>query len=158
MEIGVGIDGGNVFYGTIGSNLRMTSTVIGDRVNAASRLEGLTRIYSIPLICSEYIKLDVERNIPDSDYHFVNIDRVQVKGKTQSTPIYWPLLKSDLDKEMLARLGELKEALSSYYAGEWQRSQQIFSTLSFPFSPLFIERTQGTPPHNWNGVWVQENK
>ena len=52
IDVGVGIDGGNVFYGNIGSNEHMTNTVIGDNVNSASRLEGLTRIYHLPVICS----------------------------------------------------------------------------------------------------------
>jgi len=62
LEIGVGIDGGLVFYGNIGSHIRMTNTVIGDNVNAASRLEGLTREYKLPVICSEYIKEDIEES------------------------------------------------------------------------------------------------
>ena len=60
LEIGVGIDGGEVFYGTLGSYVRMTNTVIGDNVNAASRMEGLTRVYKVPVICSEYVKSDIE--------------------------------------------------------------------------------------------------
>ena len=60
IDVGVGIDGGNVFYGNIGSNEHMTNTVIGDNVNSASRLEGLTRIYHLPVICSEYVKEEVE--------------------------------------------------------------------------------------------------
>lgn len=54
LEVGVGIDGGDVFYGNIGSYERMTNTVIGDNVNSSSRLEGLTRIYKVPVICSEF--------------------------------------------------------------------------------------------------------
>ncbi len=56
LEVGVGIDGGAVFYGNIGSTRRMTNTVIGDNVNSASRLEGLTRVYQVPIICSDYAK------------------------------------------------------------------------------------------------------
>ena len=55
-----GIDGGEVFYGTLGSYVRMTNTVIGDNVNAASRMEGLTRVYKVPVICSEYVRNDIE--------------------------------------------------------------------------------------------------
>ncbi|HOG64211.1 MAG TPA: adenylate/guanylate cyclase domain-containing protein, partial [Spirochaetota bacterium] len=82
IEVGVGIDGGMVFYGNIGSNERMTNTVIGDNVNSASRLEGLTRVYHVPVICSEYVKNDVEANVPGHGYIFVELDTVQVKGKT----------------------------------------------------------------------------
>ena len=66
VDVGVGIDGGKVFYGTIGRNdfadprqAHMTNTVIGDTVNSASRLEGLTRIYHIPVVVSESIKDEV---------------------------------------------------------------------------------------------------
>ncbi len=52
LSVGVGIDGGRIFYGNIGSFDHMTNTVIGDEVNSASRLEGLTKIYSVPVICS----------------------------------------------------------------------------------------------------------
>ncbi|MCI5541857.1 MAG: adenylate/guanylate cyclase domain-containing protein [Treponema berlinense] len=81
IDVGVGIDGGNVFYGNIGSDEHMTNTVIGDNVNSASRLEGLTRIYHLPVICSEYVKNEVEKF--SDKYTFYEIDTVQVKGKTE---------------------------------------------------------------------------
>ena len=85
IDVGVGIDGGTVFYGNIGSDEHMTNTVIGDRVNSSSRLEGLTRVYHLPVIVSDYIKDEV---LSDTDqYHFYEIDTVQVKGKTEGKKI-----------------------------------------------------------------------
>ena len=78
LDVGVGIDGGNVFYGNIGSNEHMANTVIGDNVNSASRLEGLTRIYHLPVIVSEYIKNEVEK-ISDRFLFFeIEFDKTEV--------------------------------------------------------------------------------
>ena len=90
IDIGVGIDGGTVFYGNIGSDEHMTNTVIGDNVNSASRLEGLTRIYKLPVIVSGYIKDEIE-GAGITKYKFFEIDTVQVKGKTEGKKIYFPL-------------------------------------------------------------------
>ena len=88
LDVGVGIDGGNVFYGNIGSSEHMANTVIGDNVNSASRLEGLTRVYHIPVIVSEYVKNEVEKE--SARYKFFEIDTVQVKGKTTGKKIDFP--------------------------------------------------------------------
>ena len=97
IDIGVGIDGGEVFYGNIGSNKYMANTVIGDNVNSASRIEGLTRIYKLPVLCSEYVRDEVMK-VPDGArrYRFFEIDTVQVKGKLEGKKIYFPL---DMEQE-----------------------------------------------------------
>ena len=101
---GVGIDGGQVFYGTLGSYVRMTNTVIGDNVNAASRLEGLTRVYKIPVICSKFVMEDIKNNVADHGIEFHEIDTVQVKGKTTGKKVFWPitneLYTDDLKNQM----------------------------------------------------------
>jgi len=159
LEVGVGIDGGRVFYGNIGSYERMTNTVIGDNVNAASRLEGLTRVYGVPVICSEYVKTDVEANGYGEEFVFVELDQVQVKGKTTGKRIYWPLLRETVDETMRRELAMFGEALQAYYVGEWERATVIYRQLTLPCAAVFLERIAGKkPPKGWNGIWTMTSK
>lgn len=158
LEVGVGIDGGEVFYGTLGSYVRMTSTVIGDTVNAASRLEGLTRFYKVPVICSEYIKNDIENNIDDHGIYFLEIDTVLVKGKTKGKKIYWALKEDDIDDKMKRSISAFKSGLALYYEGDWKTANSKFKRCSLPVAKIFKERTSSSCPKNWNGVWQMETK
>ncbi len=159
LEVGVGIDGGEVFYGTIGSYLRMTNTVIGDRVNSSSRLEGLTRIYKVPMIVSEYVRNDIIQDAPDSGIHFLELDTVQVKGKTTGTRIFWPLLKEMQTKKIMEETKLFGEGLEAYYAGSWSKAYRLFSKLTLPMAEEFRSRTRATKmPDNWNGIWEMKTK
>jgi len=158
IQVGVGIDGGSVFYGNIGSTERMTNTVIGDNVNSASRLEGLTRIYQIPVICSEYIKEDVEKNQTQTDFYFIELDLVQVKGKTTGKKIYWPILKQDYQKNQEA-LELFSKGLVYYYNGQWDKAYPLFSQCPLEPARVFEERTYNNQaPQGWDGIWTMTSK
>ena len=158
LEVGVGIDGGNVFYGNIGSYERMTNTVIGDNVNSSSRLEGLTRVYKVPVICSAEVFKEVQ-NAGYSDYMFLELDQVQVKGKTEGKRIYWPI-PDRMAKEMDAKALEVFQgALRLYYAGEWESAKKAFSNCKLPCAETFLERIMYTEcPKDWNGIWTMKSK
>lgn len=158
LEIGVGIDGGSVFYGTLGSYVRMTNTVIGDNVNAASRLEGLTRIYKTPVICSEYVKKDIESNVPDHDIYFLEIDQVTVKGKTTSQRIFWPIIDLDKDEKLRKDVTAYELGLKLYYQGKWADARKRFLKCSLKAADVFKERTKEKCPSNWKGVWEMTSK
>lgn len=158
LEIGVGIDGGNVFYGTLGSYVRMTNTVIGDNVNAASRMEGLTRIYKVPVICSEYVKNDIEQNVPKHGIYFLEIDRVMVKGKTKAQKVYWPIMESSMDAKLQKDVAAFELALELYYHGKWADARKKLSKCSLRLADVFKERTAVKCPSNWNGVWQMTTK
>ena len=158
LEVGVGIDGGEVFYGNIGSPERMTNTVIGDNVNSASRLEGLTRIYKVPVICSEYVMNDV-LDSGNTSYQFFELDQVQVKGKTIGKRVYWPILEDNLDEDLKKDLELFGTGLAAYYEGDWKAAFGDFKKCTLPLAEVFRERTAGSEsPKGWNGIWTMKTK
>ena len=158
IDIGVGIDGGKVFYGNIGSDEHMTNTVIGDNVNSASRLEGVTRIYHLPVIVSEYIKQEA---LSCSDrYMFFEIDTVQVKGKTEGKKIYYPLDTYNPSSLTLIEHFELYEtALAAYYSGDWKSARKSFKACGLETASVFLERMgMKNAPAGWTGIWEMTTK
>lgn len=157
IEIGVGIDGGVVFYGNIGSYERMVNTVIGDNVNSSSRLEGLTRFYHVPVITSEYVKNEVEKDY--ADYVFVELDTVQVKGKTQGKQIFWPIERARVDEQFEKDIEAYSEGLQLYYEGKWADSTRAFKRCGLKVAEVFTRRIEGQrAPRNWNGIWTMTEK
>ena len=157
IDVGVGIDGGNVFYGNIGSSEHMANTVIGDNVNSASRLEGLTRIYHLPVIVSEYIKKETESET--SRYHFYELDTVQVKGKTEGKKIFFPfdIEKSDTMDEQRFKIYE--NALHAYYEGDWTTARTFCGECGLDVAKVLLDRMgQNNAPAGWNGIWTMTTK
>ncbi|MDY2843923.1 MAG: adenylate/guanylate cyclase domain-containing protein [Treponema sp.] len=176
LDIGVGIDGGNVFYGNIGSSEHMTNTVIGDKVNSASRLEGLTRIYHLPVIVSEYIKEEIEKT-GCKKYRVFEIDTVQVKGKTEGKKIFFPMEiaadesgKTEEDSEnafseipasriTAEQFGIYEDGLASYYNGDWSEARKNFKKCGIEAAEVFLSRMGNkSAPENWSGIWTMETK
>lgn len=158
LDVGVGIDGGNVFYGNIGSNEHMANTVIGDNVNSASRLEGLTRIYHLPVIVSEYIMNEVLQE--SARYKFFEIDTVQVKGKTQGKKIYFPFDTNEMEKELLEKYEIFEQGLQAYYEGNWKEARKQFKNAELAeLTEVFFERMGNkSAPEGWNGIWTMTTK
>ncbi|MBI2759089.1 MAG: adenylate/guanylate cyclase domain-containing protein [Chloroflexi bacterium] len=83
IEIGIGINSGEVFVGLLGSAQRINYTIIGDNANLASRLQDLTKTYQWPILISESTYQQVK-----DEFDTELADSVTVKGKTQPVNVY----------------------------------------------------------------------
>ncbi len=85
IQIGIGINTGSLMMGTVGDKNRMDTTVIGDTVNLASRLESLTKQYFVPILVSEF---SVAQMSSIESFRLREIDSVRVRGKSAPINIY----------------------------------------------------------------------
>ena len=103
IKIGIGINSGSLMLGTVGGKSRMDSTVISDTVNLASRIEGLTKHYGVPLLISQET---LERLRNPADYAIRIVDKVQVKGKSKYVTVY-EVFDADPPEILSAKLASL---------------------------------------------------
>ncbi len=164
IKTGLGLNTGDCCVGNLGSEQRFDYSVLGDAVNTAARLEGLTKGYGIDLIIGESTATRC------AEFALVEIDQVKVKGR--ATPLHIFTVMGD---EAFAKTPEFKimhdrqaELLAAYRRQDWDAASAALvdcrklapslEGLHDVFSGRIAEYRASPPPADWDGVYEARTK
>ena len=167
IRVGIGINSGDCVVGNLGSDRRFNYSALGDAVNLASRIEGLTKQYRVTILAGE----STVRLAPR--LAFAEVDLVRVVGKDIPVRIYALLGGRTLreDEDFSAFLKAHDAALQSYRSQEWADAIRALARVEelaprgLDLSGLFAtyrdrirEYALSPPPGDWDGVYRSEKK
>ena len=159
INIGIGIHFGPVIIGTVGSDDRMDTTVIGDSVNIAYRLEALAPKYNADIVISAQT---LEQANVDGLFEYRLLDWVRVKGRKTPIEIYEIIDHQDATLKQLkfATAELIEQGLKSRKAKNWQQAISYFQqalainpddTLAVHHLDQCLKLEHSNPPEDWDG-------
>ena len=167
LRIGIGLNTGPCVVGNMGSDFRFNYSVLGDTVNLASRLEGRTKDYRIPVVIGSRTAEGAKQK-----FAVMEIDLIMVKGKKQPEAVFTVLGRSEVDADPRCR--ELRDTnaqmLGRFRKQQWDEAIDLIARCrkfanGFDLSGLYdmyeerIELYRAQPPGpDWDGVYEAETK
>ncbi len=166
LKVGLGLNSGTCVVGNMGSDQRFDYSVLGDTVNLAARLEGQSKSYGVDIVLGASTWSEVP------DMATIELDLIQVKGKTVAVNIY--SLLGDGEMEQNPDFRNLRtnneQMIAAYRAQKWDQAKAKIKECRILCEPykldglydLYEERIaeyEANPPApDWDGVFVATTK
>jgi adenylate cyclase len=165
VKIGIGLNSGPCCVGNMGSRQRLSYSLIGDTVNMASRLEGLTKQYGVTTIVGSALAAHL------ADFALLELDRVRVVGREAPEMIYALVgdetARSDAFEQLAAGQAEF---LAAYRRGDWGEAARLLDRLSPRYATIAVSGLEALyrerlaalaanpPGAEWDGVYRATRK
>jgi adenylate cyclase len=165
LKIGIGLNSGPTAVGNLGSAQRFSYSAIGDSVNLASRVEGLTKGYGVAVLVTEATRAQA------ADLAFLEVDLVRVVGRAEPVPVH--TLLGDANYAQTPAFGKLAEAharlISSYRSVDLRSADSALAEvreladaqldkLYELYAGRLDEMRQDPPAPGWDGVFTARSK
>lgn len=162
LDMGIGLNTGDMSVGNMGSSTLQNYTVLGDSVNLAARLEGLNKDYGTHIIIGSDTYEEV-KNI------FVcrELDLVRVKGKKEATPIYELISEKLTSEKDINWLTEYNKARDAYKNRNFIEASMLYEKCisinpQDKTSKVFLQRSDdfkiNPPDESWDGTYNLDHK
>ncbi|WP_160603925.1 CHASE2 domain-containing protein [Pontixanthobacter aquaemixtae] len=166
VKIGIGMNSGLCCVGNMGSQQRLSYSLIGDTVNIASRFEGLTKQYGVEIMIGSALAAQLD------GFALIELDRVKVVGRDAPDTVYALLGDEDFaaSAAFKAVLPQHEQFLAAYRAQDWSAAKAILETANADYTALGLsDLTQiyrdrvtalakGTLPPDWDGTFEATRK